>query len=579
MKENGASSSVPEVPVCRSLEMASSCKGSEVEVGKVQCRRSGIDNKAQAETGSATHGGDLGDAQMAEVSQGKGNVQEDLTRHSSDGNGEMGSPARCSACGLEMLNVHRTKKDGALRLYCTSCVLYHYQGMYCCQCFRVYPDPGQLGDPALWLTCSKCQRFCHMKCAQNHGLPTNSFFFACQYCYRDPAAENQPGNSTLKRPRMNDSSQESSSLSDQETLAAAQIVAILASKEAKDAKVRARACAAVAAKAAKLAKSALDVAYRAGLEEIRWRHEASRQNFVAAAPMNQTLRKVQMGPYIGNVRTQQITTGLDDKSRQKTFMAPYQRVAGKGIGIVNCDADGSKAAATNLSHHQRRVLPPVVSPDVTGAHFMPSHYARKLPLQQPFSQKESQPICASSGSGQHRSLSSLPIEQRLANVSENLIVDASPESILEGSTLLGTPTADSTTHSATPGLTGNLLHDTVVVEIISDEEAVDDFVYVGDLLAENFEKEGDVSSSLVDLTQNPSVLVPQQGTLVEKCVEVSPGCNNGTVPVMQNHQLSDAATHTGQPPGTTLAVSSQSGTPLVCTQPKASENAANPVSQ
>lgn len=571
MQENGASSSVPKLPTRRILDMASSCnRSSEIKAGKTQCRSSGKDDKGEAEVGSARHGGNLSDPQMAGESQGKETMREGLIQ--SDGNGEMGPSTGCSACGLEMQNVHRLKKDSALRLCCTSCVLYSYQGMYCCQCFYVYPDPGQLGDPALWLTCSKCQRFCHMECAQENGLPMDTFFFACQYCFLDPASECQPASSTLKRPR-------SQSLSDQETLAAAQIVAIFAVKEAKDAKVRARACAAAAAKAAKLAKSALDVAYRAGLEEMRWRHEASRQNFVAAAPMNQGLRKLQMGSYIGNGRAQQATTGLNDK---KMFMPHYQRVFGKSLGSSSCDPDSSKTAATNLSHHQRRVLPPVVSPDATGARFVPSHIGQKLASPSHFAHKDFHPVCASNGSGQHGSSSSLPKEQRFTIASENGVVDASPESLFEGSTLLGTPTADTATHTATTERNENLPHDTSVVEIVSDEEGVDDYVYVEELLiTENLEKDGDVSISLAVQTQNPSTLVPQEGVLAFG-KETNPDCMNKAASLAHNHQLvaaSELATHTGQPPGATLAVSSQSGTPGACTLPKEYENAANPVFQ
>ncbi|KAI5062266.1 hypothetical protein GOP47_0022805 [Adiantum capillus-veneris] len=448
---------------------------------------------------------------------GASQCSESLSSHGSDG------ATGCSSCQRVGHDVHRIKKNGAVQLHCTTCVLFQYKGMYCSQCFHVYAAPDQLGDPALWLTCSKCHRFCHMECAQKAGLPTDSFFFACQYCHHDSSAENQQGNPSLKRSRTDDSC----SLEYQETLAAAQIVSVFASKEAKEAKVRARACAAVAAKAAKLAKSALDVAHRAGLEELRWRLEAHRQTSVAT-PLQSTIRNLQSGVYMGDARSQP-AVGLDDKSHQKVFMPPHHRVVGKTFGSV---PDISKAAATaNLSHHQRRVLPPVVSTDVSGSPFVSSHIVRKPPQQQS--------TTGLVGSGQRGSLPPFPKDQRLSRICEGSEVDAAPEGILESSVFVRASKSDSAAQCDTVGMNGVL--PTNAVEILSDEEAVDDLVDVGDLLAEGFEKEETVSNRLIDA--NASGL-PEGASVAQNSVEVGV-----------------AGAHTGQPPGT-AAGSSQSGSAL-----------------
>eukprot|EP00250_Pteridium_aquilinum_P007610 c17282_g1_i1 orf=368-757(+) len=129
MPENGVTSSVPEVPACRSLEMASSSRSLVVEVGKMGC----CDGQKQAERGSVSckmDGCDPVQAENAEGSQGDSIPLPNLTCHGSNGN------ECCSTCGVEKEDMHRMKKDGVLCLYCSSCVLFHHKGMYCCQCLR-----------------------------------------------------------------------------------------------------------------------------------------------------------------------------------------------------------------------------------------------------------------------------------------------------------------------------------------------------------------------------------------------------------------------------------------------------------
>ncbi|MCO5569644.1 hypothetical protein L7F22_023360 [Adiantum nelumboides] len=502
------------------------CKRSSAEAGKLQ----NYDAKAHegmGRTGCIVDGSDQ--AERVGTSQ----CSEGITSRGSDGATNVLSG--CSTCQKTVHDLHSLKKNGAVQLHCTACVLFQYKGMYCSQCFNVYAAPDQLGDPALWLTCSKCHRFCHMDCAQAAGLPTDSFFFTCQYCHSESSAENQQGNISGKRPCPDDSC----SLSSQETLAAAHIVAIFASKEAKEAKVRAWACAAVAAKAAKLAKSALDVAHRAGLEELRWRLEAHKQTSVVS-PLQSTMRNLQTGMYMGDARSQQSAGALEDKLHQKVFMPSEPR---KIFGSVS---DISKAAATaNLSHHQRRVLPPVASADVSGWPFVSSHVVRK-----PSQQQSSSGFL---GSEQHTSLPPFPNDQSLSRIFEGSEVDAAPESILESSAFVRTSKSDLVAQCDTRGMNG--VHATSTVEILSDEEAVDDLVDVGNLLAEGFEKDGTVSNcsidaNFADLSEDTSVAL--------KSVEVGV-----------------AGAHTGQPPGAILAVCSQSGTAL---EHKVPESAADSIS-
>lgn len=173
----------------------------------------------------------------------------------------------CMACGRDVKPLHRLKQDEAVRNLCSSCILVHYKGMYCCLCFVAYENSVELSDPALWLTCTKCQRVSHLACARDHNLPTDSMFFTCRDCSKLEKTEN--GSPPLKKLRLSSDQQ----ISPDEALAAAHIVAFLAVRQARDAKARARALAGVAAGAAARAKAALDTAYRVALE-ARWKPES-----------------------------------------------------------------------------------------------------------------------------------------------------------------------------------------------------------------------------------------------------------------------------------------------------------------
>lgn len=163
----------------------------------------------------------------------------------------------------------------------------------------------------MWLTCCKCQRLSHLECVRNLGPSAGSLdcsLFICNDCCNpnrcrdvrstptfegsDPSwAEALPSSDKSLRPNcpfegMSESSvgvatgfSRSSGLTqeaDQEAVAAANIVAALAANEAKDAKAKAKVLAVAAVKAAARAKAALDAAYRARRDEVKWRVEAIR---------------------------------------------------------------------------------------------------------------------------------------------------------------------------------------------------------------------------------------------------------------------------------------------------------------
>eukprot|EP00250_Pteridium_aquilinum_P035145 c8703_g1_i1 orf=317-1807(+) len=192
------------------------------------------------------------------------------------------SAGGCTACGRDGEFMHRLKQDGAVREFCSSCILSFYKGMYCCLCLVVYENSAAIGDPGLWLTCATCQRMSHLECARDHDLNTASVFFTCHICSQAQKASIkgdsvstggliENGSPPLKKLRVSSDDQQD------EALAAAHIVSFLAVQQAKEAKARAWATAAVAAKAAAHAKAALDTAYRVAQEEARWKPESSKR--------------------------------------------------------------------------------------------------------------------------------------------------------------------------------------------------------------------------------------------------------------------------------------------------------------
>lgn len=607
---------VPEVsmPEYRGTSAVSQSSASRsFNHGEVTCRSGGRVDRTQAEAGSGfcrSGGGDGGriraEAGSATCLSG-GRIQSDAGK--GDRNGRTQAEIGCSTCRSAVgdgQNLHRLKRDGSICLHCSSCVLYHHKGMYCSQCFRVHRGPSQLGDPTLWLTCSKCHRLSHLDCARNQGFSTDSFFFICHYCHKETETEGQDGSPALKKLRLSTSQQDSPSLSDQETLAAAQIVAALAANEAKEAKVRARASAAVAVKASNLAKAALDAAYKAGQEEVRWRLEVSKHTFAVGATA-QDARTVNTGANILDMRKQEITVGLEDHPRYMPYMPPNEGDLGKHPGVLGGPGN-SRAAATLLSHHKRRLLPPVVAPDLTRT---PVQHGIALQQQQP-------PPTQKDGS-----LPSLQEEQHLATVPQGIVVSASPESILEGSSLLGTPRSGPSTLPAHPEvglsrrdaigsslccrvllgedshgtcqvtvlesdsvvphgghlsadgrismscsltgtpninslvLAGKPIHDVgdKVVEILPpsiDEETVYDLVCVGDLLSDELKKERNLSSGLVEVEGDPHVtgisvgdsLSERTGSMLPRKPENDAGLR------VPSRSTSEETSHTGQPRGT-----------------------------
>ncbi|KAH7287618.1 hypothetical protein KP509_32G066300 [Ceratopteris richardii] len=235
----------------------------------------------------------------------------------------------CSSCHSSGKYLHRIKQNGTIYLYCVSCVLFHHRNMYCSQCFHVYASPSEIGDLALWLTCSNCHRLCHMKCATEVGLPTDSFFFSCQYCHRNSSNKDNE-NGSRKRLHLD----AECSLLGKENLAATQIVAMFAVQEAKRAKDRARSCAAFAAKAAKAAKSALDKAHKAAIDEAICRLQAH-QHSAATSSLNPGGNNLQKEAHSTVVKHPHTIRDLKNNSIQSTPMVACGQADPKAFSSVN----------------------------------------------------------------------------------------------------------------------------------------------------------------------------------------------------------------------------------------------------
>ncbi|KAH7283052.1 hypothetical protein KP509_35G059000 [Ceratopteris richardii] len=200
----------------------------------------------------------------------------------------------CSGCVRDGVGHHRLKHDGVARYFCSSCILFMYKGMCCCLCFVVYEMPAAKGDASSWITCKKCERIAHVKCARERDLPVHTPFFTCHKCFQPQKAAlknscdnsesvDDVSNPPQKRLRLAVDERNACILPvkqgslkysrEEEYLAAARIVAVLTVQHAKDARARARASAAEAAKAAARAKAVLDTAYNFTHSNIRWKSE------------------------------------------------------------------------------------------------------------------------------------------------------------------------------------------------------------------------------------------------------------------------------------------------------------------
>lgn len=243
------------------------------------------------------------------------------------------------------------------------------------------------------------------------------------------------------RPPAHDSSSAPPSLSvmDQEALAAANIVAALSANEAKEARARAKATAAAAVKAAARAKAALDAAYRAGREEARWRIEASK-NFPAVtsppavqvtAPMQSTGVSSFEKTKLENLGT---VVGCDD------HLARIQATEEQSARLLDVVTGAPKSPRSCVASHKRKAEAAWVpsSPFVASQHG--SLHDAMQQQQRPQIEKSSEATHYAPLTSAHdvadveHGLSAGPVIG-----SEGVVPSASPASILDGATSLGTP--------------------------------------------------------------------------------------------------------------------------------------------
>lgn len=344
--------------------------------------------------------------------------------------------AGCTTCGHgggDSGTLHRLKQDGAVRLHCSSCILYLYKGMYCSLCFLVYGDAVELGDPALWLTCAKCLRLSHLKCARDCDLRTDSLFFTCHDCSnpkKAPAKDSCTGTTSSvedgaparKKLRLNTDLQGSTHISDEETLAAAHIVACLASNQAKDAKARARASAAAAAKAAACAKAALDTAYRAAREEARWRHEFPKSSPALVAGKDRGAASYS-GAHTMDIRRLEGAVSIHDH-----LLSRLPSEGGQVLKNPSNVVDGLEKTKITAPYH----------PCASEAIQAPSSSLGALPQGVVF--QNPQTACM-------QEVVEQSIHAQPSAASECVVVSSSPASVLDTASLLGTPQSSS---SASP---------------------------------------------------------------------------------------------------------------------------------
>lgn len=349
--------------------------------------------------------------------------------------------AGCTTCGHgggDSGTLHRLKQDGVVRLYCSSCILYLYKGMYCSLCLLVYGDAVELGDPALWLTCAKCQRLSHVKCARDCDLRTDTLFFSCHDCSnpkKAPAKDScicttssvEDGALARKKLRLTTDFQGSTHISVEETLAAAHIVACLASNQAKDAKARARASAAAAAKAAARAKAVLDTAYRAAREEAKWRHEFPKSSPALVAGKDRGAASYS-GAQTMDIRRLEGRVSIHDH-----LLSRQPPEGGQVLKNPSNVVDGREKTKFTAPYHKIKV------PCASEAIQAPSSSLGVLPPQGVVFQK---PQTACMQEVMEQSLHTQP-----STASECVAVSSSPASVLDTASLLGTPQSSS---SASP---------------------------------------------------------------------------------------------------------------------------------
>ncbi|KAG0623240.1 hypothetical protein M758_3G158700 [Ceratodon purpureus] len=90
----------------------------------------------------------------------------------------------CMGCNaVESNGLRRIKRGGVSLRLCSACTLLYSKSMFCPHCLAMYHDASLLGDPSMWLVCSRCRRSVHPECEQKHsGSTPDPASYVCLDC-------------------------------------------------------------------------------------------------------------------------------------------------------------------------------------------------------------------------------------------------------------------------------------------------------------------------------------------------------------------------------------------------------------
>ena len=90
----------------------------------------------------------------------------------------------CMGCNaVESNGLRRIKRGGVSLRLCSACTLLYSKSMFCPHCLAMYHDASLLGDPSMWLVCSRCRRSVHPECEQKRsGSTPDPASYVCLDC-------------------------------------------------------------------------------------------------------------------------------------------------------------------------------------------------------------------------------------------------------------------------------------------------------------------------------------------------------------------------------------------------------------
>ncbi|XP_073386871.1 uncharacterized protein [Physcomitrium patens] len=109
-------------------------------------------------------------------SEGAGVGGEGMGRKLEDGG--------CMGCSVvESDGMRRIKRGGVSLRLCSACAVLYSKSMFCPHCLAMYHDASLLGDPSMWLVCSRCRRSVHPECEQKaSGAMADTASYVCVDC-------------------------------------------------------------------------------------------------------------------------------------------------------------------------------------------------------------------------------------------------------------------------------------------------------------------------------------------------------------------------------------------------------------